>query len=181
MPVPLSADAHEHGLAGDGTTNDQPAFQRLVDDLGEACAADGRRRTIHVPAGRYVIQDRPVLWRSGVSLIGAGRGVTCYVLRNPGAPTRPVPLTWFTAAQHGAGKDNHLADITFAHFEVDGSGVRTREYDPLAKGLGAVRAPGPLHRPSHPRHRRDRLRLRLPAGHGRRGRAGRAVRGAGLR
>ncbi|WP_409473720.1 right-handed parallel beta-helix repeat-containing protein [Streptomyces sp. HC307] len=42
----------------------------------------------------------------------------------------------FTAAQHGAGRDNHLADITFAHFEVDGSGVWTQEYDALAKGIG---------------------------------------------
>ncbi len=91
---------------------------------------------MRVAAGRYLIQDEPVLWRSGISLIGAGRGATCFVLRNPGNPTSPVPLTWFTAAEHGAGRDNHLADITFAHFEVDGSQARTEEYNPLAKGLG---------------------------------------------
>ncbi|MFC9909741.1 hypothetical protein [Streptomyces sp. NPDC127197] len=66
LSMPLTVDAREHGLVGDGTT-DQPAF---------------------------------------------------------------------TAAQHGAGRDNHLADITFAHFEVDGSGVGTQEYDALAKGIG---------------------------------------------
>ncbi|MDN0200478.1 right-handed parallel beta-helix repeat-containing protein [Streptomyces sp. S.PNR 29] len=136
MSLPLTVDAREYGLVGDGTANDQPALQKLVDALGEACAADGRPRTVHVPAGRYVIQDQPVLWRSGVSLIGAGRGTTCFTLCNPGAPTTPVPLAWFTAAQHGAGRDNHLADLTFAHFEVDGSRARTQEYDPLAKGLG---------------------------------------------
>ncbi|WP_230886995.1 right-handed parallel beta-helix repeat-containing protein [Streptomyces spinoverrucosus] len=58
------------------------------------------------------------------------------MLCNPGSPTTPVPLAWCTSVRHGAGRDKHLADITFAHFEVDGSGVRTREYDPLAKGLG---------------------------------------------
>ena len=102
MSMPLVVDAREHGLAGDGTTNDQPALAKLVDALGAACAADGRPRTVHVPAGRYVIRDQPVVWRSGVSLIGAGRGATCFVLCNPGNPTMPVPLAWFTAQHHDA-------------------------------------------------------------------------------
>ncbi|MFB7600847.1 right-handed parallel beta-helix repeat-containing protein [Streptomyces sp. NPDC056160] len=136
MSEPLAVDAREYGLAGDGVTNDQPAFQHLVDALGAACAADGRPRVAHVPAGRYLMVDEPTVWRSGVSLIGEGRGATCFVLRNPGDRTTPVPLAWFTARQHGAGRDNHLADLTFAHFEIDGSGVTTEEYDPLAKGLG---------------------------------------------
>ncbi|MEV5548242.1 right-handed parallel beta-helix repeat-containing protein [Streptomyces sp. NPDC052309] len=136
MTAPLTVDAHEYGLVGDGTTDDRPALQKLVDALGEATAADGRPRTVRVPAGRYMIRDRPVLWRSGVSLVGAGRGATCFALANPGAPTQPVPLTWFTTAQHDAGRDNCIADVTFAHFEIDGSGVRTPEYDVLAKGLG---------------------------------------------
>ncbi|WP_345604678.1 right-handed parallel beta-helix repeat-containing protein [Streptomyces hyderabadensis] len=77
-----------------------------------------------------------MLWRSGVSLVGAGRGATCFALANPGAPTQPVPLAWFTTAQHGAGRDHHIADVTFAHFEIDGLEVRTEEYEVLAKGLG---------------------------------------------
>ncbi|GAA3979519.1 right-handed parallel beta-helix repeat-containing protein [Streptomyces marokkonensis] len=136
MTAPLTADAHAYGLVGDGTADDRPALQKLVDALGDATAADGRPRTVRVPAGRYVIRDRPVLWRSGVSLIGAGRGATCFALCNPGAPTRPVPLAWFTTAQHGAGRDNHIADVTFAHFEIDGSQVETEDYEVLAKGLG---------------------------------------------
>ncbi|MFF5104670.1 right-handed parallel beta-helix repeat-containing protein [Streptomyces sp. NPDC000134] len=136
MDTPLTADARAYGLTGDGETDDRPALQKLVDALGDARAADGRPRTVRVPAGRYVIRDRPVLWRSGVSLIGEGRGATCFALRNPGAPTTPVPLAWFTAAQHGAGPEHHLADLTFAHFEIDGSGVSTEGYDVLAKGLG---------------------------------------------
>ncbi|MFJ8541559.1 right-handed parallel beta-helix repeat-containing protein [Streptomyces sp. NPDC093586] len=136
MTAPLTVDAHAHGLAGDGTTDDGPALQKLVDALGDATAADGRPRTIHVPAGRHLVRDRPVRWRSGVSLVGAGRGATCFVLANPGAPAQPVPLAWFTTAQHGADRGHHIADVTFAHFEIDGSGVETEEYDPLAKGLG---------------------------------------------
>ncbi|MFV0134738.1 right-handed parallel beta-helix repeat-containing protein [Streptomyces sp. HMX87] len=136
MTLPSTVDARDHGLVGDGFTNDQPALQKLVDALGDEVAADGRPRIVQVPAGRYVVRDQPVLWRSGVSLIGAGRGATCFVLANPGAPAQPVPLAWFTSAQHGAGRDHHIADVTFAHFEIDGSQVETEEYDPLAKGLG---------------------------------------------
>ncbi|MFI7407372.1 right-handed parallel beta-helix repeat-containing protein [Streptomyces sp. NPDC049627] len=134
--MPLTVDAQAHGLVGDGTTNDQPALAKLVDALGAACEADGRPRVIQVPPGRYVIRDQAVVWRSGVSLIGAGRGATCFVLCNPEAPTTPVPLAWFTSQLHGAGPDHHIEDVTFAHFEIDGAGVVTEEYDPLAKGLG---------------------------------------------
>lgn len=129
MTAPLTADAHEYGLVGDGVADDGPALQKLVDALGDATAADGRPRTVRVPAGRYAVRDRPVLWRSGVSLVGAGRGATCFELSNPGAPTRPVPLAWFTTAQHGAGRDRHIADVTFAHFEIDGLRVETEEYE----------------------------------------------------
>jgi hypothetical protein len=129
-------DAREHGLTGDGVTNDQPALAALVDRLGDACANDGRPRVISVPPGDYCIRDAATVWRSGVSLVGAGMAVTRFLLANPGAPGTPTPLMWFTAEQHGAGPDNHLADCTFAGFQVDGSGMQLDEYDPLAKGLG---------------------------------------------
>ncbi|MGW0436368.1 right-handed parallel beta-helix repeat-containing protein [Micromonospora sp. NPDC003197] len=132
----LVCDAREHGLAGDGSTNDQPALAALVDRLGAAYAADGRPRVIHCPAGVYSIRDAGTVWRSGVSLTGAGSGVTRFVLSNPGAPTNPTPLAFFTTVQHGAGRDNHIADCTFAGFEIDGSGVTLPAYDVLAKGLG---------------------------------------------
>ncbi|WP_031482266.1 glycosyl hydrolase family 28-related protein [Streptomyces bicolor] len=91
MSMLLTVDAQEHGLVGDGTTNDRPALAKLVDTLGAACEADGQPRVIRVPPGRYVIRDQGVVWRSGVSLIGADRGATCFVLCNPDAPTTPVP------------------------------------------------------------------------------------------
>ncbi|MFI7054220.1 right-handed parallel beta-helix repeat-containing protein [Streptosporangium canum] len=132
----LVYDAREHGLTGDGVTNDQPALAELVDMAGAACAADGRPRVIHCPPGVYSIRDSGTVWRSGVSLIGAGPGATRFVLSNSGNPADPTPLAFFTAIQHGAGPDNHLADCTFADFEIDGSGVALAEYDVLAKGLG---------------------------------------------
>ncbi|WP_327011753.1 right-handed parallel beta-helix repeat-containing protein [Dactylosporangium sp. NBC_01737] len=132
---PLVYDAHAHGLAGNGTTNDQPALAALVESLGAAYAADGRPRTIRCPAGTYSIQDEGVRWRNGVSLIGAGAAATCFTLSNPERPTAPTPLATFTTRDHGAGRDNHIADCTFAHFEIDGSGVTLPAYDVNAKGL----------------------------------------------
>ncbi|MCW3819330.1 right-handed parallel beta-helix repeat-containing protein [Micromonospora sp. DR5-3] len=133
---PFVHNARDHGLAGDGTTNDQPALQRLVDELGAGYAADGQPRTIYCPSGLYSIRDKGTVWRSGVSLIGAGPAATRFALANPGDPTSPTPLAFFTVQKHGASRDNHIADCTFAHFEIDGSGVRLSQYDVLAKGLG---------------------------------------------
>ncbi|MDG4832370.1 right-handed parallel beta-helix repeat-containing protein [Solwaraspora sp. WMMD1047] len=133
---PLVCDALEYGLVGDGVTNDQPALAELVDRLGAACAEDGRRRTIRCPPGCYAIKDVGTVWRSGVSLVGAGPGATRFLLSNPGDPDSPTPLAYFTAKEHGASRDHHIADCTFAGFEIDGSAVRLAGYDPLAKGLG---------------------------------------------
>jgi hypothetical protein len=133
---PFVFHARDHGLAGDGVTNDQPALQALVDMLGEAYAADGRPRTIYCPSGVYSIRDAGTVWRSGVSLIGAGPAATRFVLANPNNLTSPTPLAFFTVLEHGAGRGNHLADCTFARLEIDGSGVILPAYDVLAKGLG---------------------------------------------
>ncbi|GAA1823288.1 right-handed parallel beta-helix repeat-containing protein [Planosporangium flavigriseum] len=133
---PLIYHAREHGLVGDGRTNDQPALQALVDKLGDASAADGRGRRIYCPPGVYSIRDNATVWRSKVSLVGAGPSETRFVLSNPGHPTCPTPLAFFTEKEHGASRENHLADCTFARFEIDGSGVQHAEYDVLGKGLG---------------------------------------------
>jgi len=133
---PFVYNARDHGLAGDGITNDQPALQALVDALGAAYARDGQPRTIYCPSGVYSIRDEGTVWRSGVSLIGAGPAATRFALSNPGNVTSPTPLVYFTALQHGASRDNYIADCTMAHFEIDGSGVILPVYDVLAKGLG---------------------------------------------
>lgn len=125
-------NARDFGLAGDGVANDQPALQALVDELGRACAGDGRPRTIYCPPGVYRIQDRTTVWRSGVSLTGAGEGTTRFMLESDG---EAVALAGFTKQQHGASRDNALHDCCFFNFEIDGSRVRTDKYEPRAKGL----------------------------------------------
>lgn len=134
--APLWCVATEHGLRGDGVTNDQPALAALVDLLGEGYAADGRARVIYCPPGIYSIRDAGTVWRSGVSLIGAGPAATRFLLSNEGERSAPVPLAFWTTVQHGADRDRHIAEVTFADFEIDGSGVAMTEYSYLAKGLG---------------------------------------------
>ncbi|MFI5484320.1 right-handed parallel beta-helix repeat-containing protein [Micromonospora echinaurantiaca] len=134
--APLYCDAREYGLRGDGVTNDQPALAALVDRLGEGYAADGRARVIYCPPGIYSIRDAGTVWRSGVSLIGAGPGATRFLLSNEGNRADPTPLAFWTTVQHGANRDRHIADCTFADFEIDGSGVALAQYNYLAKGLG---------------------------------------------
>jgi hypothetical protein len=133
---PMVYNAREHGLVGDGVTNDQPALQALVNALGDAYAADSIGRVIYCPPGNYSIRDAGTVWRSGVSLTGAGPGVTRFMLSNPGNRADPTPLAFFTEILHSAGRENRLADCTFAHFEIDGSGVDITGYNVLAKGLG---------------------------------------------
>lgn len=134
--APLLCDALEYGLQGDAATNDQPAFAALVDRLGDAYVADGRVRIIYCPPGVYSMRDAGTVWRSGVSLIGAGPGATRFVLSNVGNRADPAPLAVYTAQLHGADRERHLADCMFADFEIDGSAVATADYNPLAKGLG---------------------------------------------
>ncbi|MFF0655269.1 right-handed parallel beta-helix repeat-containing protein [Micromonospora tulbaghiae] len=134
--APLWCDAREHGLTGDGVTNDQPALAALVDRLGAGYDADGRARVIYCPPGLYSIRDAGTVWRSGVSLLGAGPAATRFLLSNEGNRGAPVPLAYWTTVQHGADRYRHIADCTFADFEIDGSGVAQTAYDYLAKGLG---------------------------------------------
>ncbi|NES16674.1 MULTISPECIES: right-handed parallel beta-helix repeat-containing protein [Micromonospora] len=134
--APLWCDARDFGLTGDGVTNDQPALSALVDRLGDGYAADGRARVIWCPPGIYSIRDAGTVWRSGVSLIGAGPAATRFLLSNEGNRADPVPLAYWTVLQHGASRERHIADCTFADFEIDGSGVGQVQYCYLAKGLG---------------------------------------------
>ncbi|NJC68562.1 right-handed parallel beta-helix repeat-containing protein [Planosporangium thailandense] len=134
--VPAVSNARQCGLAGDGVTNDQPALQALVDALGAAYAADGLGRVIYCPPGEYSIRDAGTVWRSGVSLVGAGPGVTRFLLSNSGNRADPTPLAFFTTLQHGATRANHLTDCAFERFEIDGSRVLLAGYNVLAKGLG---------------------------------------------
>src|SRR5512138_2551762 len=78
-------NARERGLVGNGRANDQPALAALVESLGRECAKDGRPRVIYCPPGEYLIADATTVWKSGVSLTGAGPGATRFVLANTGS------------------------------------------------------------------------------------------------
>ncbi|MFI6822710.1 right-handed parallel beta-helix repeat-containing protein [Micromonospora sp. NPDC050187] len=144
--TPLLCDARDHGLTGDGRTNDQPALAALVNRLGDAFVADGQARIIYCPPGVYAIRDAGTVWRSGVSLVGAGPGATRFMLSNEGNRAEPVPLAFHTTQLHGASPDRHLAYCTFADLEIDGSGVASADYNPLAKGIGLQYVIGGLFR-----------------------------------
>jgi hypothetical protein len=125
-------NARDYGLAGDGKTNDQPAFAALVEALGRECKDTGRPQVIYCPPGVYRIAGETTVWRSGVSLTGAGEGATCFMLESEG---NAIALAGFTKQQHGASRENHLADCMFFNFEIDGSRVKLDKYEPRAKGL----------------------------------------------
>jgi pectate lyase-like protein len=128
-------NALEHGLVANGRANDQPALAALVERLGREVARDGRPRVIYCPPGEYLIADATTIWRSGVSLVGAGAGATRFVLANPGNGGMAVALARFNDELDGASTKNHLADCSFMNFEIDGSRVRLAKYDTRAKGL----------------------------------------------
>ncbi len=128
-------NALDNGLKGDGTTNDQPALQALVNSLGTSYASDGKPRIIFCPAATYAMHDNGTVWKSGVSLIGAGPAVTRFVLSNPVNTTNPTPLASYTSTFNGASTSSPLTDCTFANFEVDGSGVSLSSYNTGAKAL----------------------------------------------
>lgn len=122
-------------MVGDGTTNDWTAFNSIVVGMGALYAADGIPRVLYVPAGAYSIQNRGTVWKSGVSLVGEGAGLTRFLLSNPGDTTNPTPLATYTTAQ-GASTAAPLVDCTFRDFEIDGSGVTLPGgYNTGAKGL----------------------------------------------
>src|SRR2546423_5212363 len=129
-----ACNAREHGLVGDGRANDQPALAALVARLGQEVAGDGRPRVIYCPTGEFRIADVTTVWKSGVSLVGAG-ATTRFVLANPGNGGKAVALARFNEKLDGASIKNHLADCSFMNFEVDGSRVQLSKYDTRAKAL----------------------------------------------
>jgi hypothetical protein len=130
-----ACNAVDHGLLGNGRANDQPALAALVERLGQEVARDRRPRVIYCPPGEYLIADATTVWKSGVSLLGAGAGATRFVLANAGNPSQPVALARFTEQMDGASRQNALYDCSFMNFEVDGSRVQLPKYDPHAKAL----------------------------------------------
>ena len=144
-------NAREHGLVGNGTANDQPALAALVERLGTEIARDHHPRVIYCPPGDYLIADAPVVWKSGISLVGAGTGTTRFVLANPGSRA-PMALARYSEQLDGASAARPLVECTFAAFEIDGTRIELAKYDPHAKGLDLQYMVRPMFRDLHIHH-----------------------------
>lgn len=125
-PVAVGADGgvslDAFGIPGSGADDASGAFQAAVDDL----ASRGGGLLV-MPAGRRYRLDTNVLWRSGVSLRGAGWGAEGSVL----APTGDQSAIRRTT---GSTQDT-LDDCHFTSFEVDGGDQADGDYTPHTKAL----------------------------------------------
>ncbi len=77
VPAESGRSVRDYGAVGDGSTDDTDALQAALDD-GRDEHADyfGRPRTLHLPAGTYLVRDT-LRWRGCcVQLQGAGRDKT---------------------------------------------------------------------------------------------------------
>ncbi len=109
----LLVNALEYGIAADGITNDAPAWNRLVASL------EGTGATV-TWVGRSLLRGR-INWKRGVSLVGEGWGRSVFV-----KTTDHSPASYFSAIGWTPGyssEEQPFADLTFADFEIDGSGV----------------------------------------------------------
>jgi len=68
-----------YSAAGDGKTDDTPAFQKALDDVG---AAGGG--IVFVPTGNYMIKTHLKV-PAGTSLVGVGRAPMAYSAKSPGS------------------------------------------------------------------------------------------------
>lgn len=100
-------NALDHGITGDGSTNDVTAINTLLTTLGEAGGG-----TVFFPEGTYRLTTASIRPRSNVSIVGAGIGKTIF---------KPVGAwaAFQTAGEWSVG--NELTNCHFLDFEVDGS------------------------------------------------------------
>ena len=167
VPEGVVCNARDHGLAGDGVTNDQPALQALVDALGAAYAADGQAQGHLLPA-RHLLDPGHRHRVAQRNLPDRGRDRRHQIRpQQRGEPGRsdPARLLHRRAARREPGEPHRRLHLR----QLRDRRVR-RATGPLRlprQGAGpAVRAARAVPGPLHPRHRRDRARLRLPPGHG---------------
>src|SRR5687767_14579828 len=93
-----------YGAVGDGTTNDQPAIQALIDSFGStACMRCG---IIVFPPGAYCIESTLTINRKALMLVGVGAGSSLQlqgaVLKwggGTGSPMLKFQQCWFAGAE----------------------------------------------------------------------------------
>ena len=118
-------NAKNHGVGGDGVTNDSPALNELVTLVN----ANGGG-TIYLEKGVYML-DSPILWKSNVNLIGDGVGLSILKTRQAegvGTGFAAIRGLTFTA-------NNPCVNCTFTQFTIDGSEMNITSYTSWPKGI----------------------------------------------
>lgn len=116
FPVP-------HGLAGNGESDDTNAIQQAIDALA------GTGGTVFLPPGIYRT-SRPLIMRSGVSILGAGRHY------EHGPTGNRFTGSWIKAGSDGL-VVHSIQDCTFSDFGIDCAQRR----DSIAISLGSDNNP----------------------------------------
>ncbi|AHH99216.1 right-handed parallel beta-helix repeat-containing protein [Kutzneria albida] len=115
------------GAVGDGTTDNAAAIQAAVNTAPVGAV-------LYAPAGTYLLRAG-IKWKTGVSLVGDGAGKTVFKPTNSG----PLASGFSCFYNYTDGSIwNTLDDITFADFEIDGSGITTTSYDVGSKGINIL-------------------------------------------
>jgi Pectate lyase superfamily protein len=115
------------GAVGDGVTNNASIIQAAVNS-----AASGT--VLHLPSGVYRTTSG-IKWKTGISLIGDGAGKTIIKPYNAG----PFASGFSCIYNYTDGStSNTFDDVTFANFEIDGSGITTTSYDVGSKGINIL-------------------------------------------
>lgn len=116
----------DYGAKGDGVSEDASAIRSAV-----LAAYEAGGGTVYLPKGEYVLKS-PVLWETGVSLVGDGMGKS--VLKT----VSDEPVLGFSAIHYDSAKygvNNRIKNCTFADFEIDGSGLQVSEVSWRGKGI----------------------------------------------
>lgn len=121
----LVYNAKDHSALGNGSTDDQPALQALVDAVSMAGGG-----TIYLPNGIYRL-NAPITWKSNVSLIGAGVGKSVLAPNDGGTGTRISAISYI---QEEVSEATPIANCTFADFEIDGTNQTNTAYS-HSKGI----------------------------------------------
>ena len=110
---------------GDGETDDAPALNALVTYINSVGGG-----ILFLPKGTYMVDSR-VYWKSNVSLVGEGIGLTILKPRQAaGVGVGFAAISWqgFTAS-------NPMVNCTFRDFTIDGDEMNITSYTSYPKGI----------------------------------------------
>ncbi len=114
-PFPSWADAkRDYGAKGDGVTDDAPALQRAIDDLG----MPGKPSVLYLPSGNYKIASTlSIKWKNGIGGYGYP-GLTIV----GDAPTT-TKITWAGQAGKAMMNQDGSFNTRYSRITWDGKGV----------------------------------------------------------